>query len=116
MAPPPGQKVTAQVKKKTDLSLEKKMLHTYNLKVISRGSQHLEEFLHQGSLVREHRRPLSGCAATETYQIHPRHLLRIVDDFGVEINDQLLQVNLFRLPSWAYGALLEQVGKVPCIC
>lgn len=81
------------------------MLTTYNLPVLGHPTAHMQHLIQAGTL-----RPTAdlppGCRGS-AYTLQKQDAWQAIDDFGAEIGGVLLQVNLFRLPSAAYQALLH---------
>lgn len=88
------------------------MLHTYNIRLLSSAAAQLEPLIHRGLLIPSRTSDISGCKSSQSYHLAEPDYLKVVDDFGIELGGKLVQVNLFRLPTWAYRTLLQQAGGI----
>lgn len=86
------------------------MLATYNLPVLGHPTAHMQRLIRVGAL-RPAPEPPSGCRGP-AYTLRTPDDWQVIDDFGAELAGSLLQVNLFRLPTAAYRALLSASPRV----
>lgn len=80
------------------------MIQTHNLPLLGSPQVALQPLIHTGAL-----RPTSaappGCSGS-AFTLRDPQVFQVIDDFGAELAGTLVQVNLFRLPTAAYAALV----------